>query len=65
MAGLLEEWEDRVARLENELAEARSTLASIRADIEHCITLINAPDQARSLVDAAGLRLSQYLGSNL
>ena len=65
MAGLLEEWEDRVARLENELAEARNTLTKIRADIEHCISMINSPDQARSLVDAAGLRLSRYLGSEL
>jgi len=65
MAGLLEEWEGRVARLENELAEARITLTTIRADIEHCISVINSPDQARSLVDAAGLRLSRYLGSEL
>jgi hypothetical protein len=65
MAGLLQEWEDRVACLENELAEARKRLATIRADIEHCISVINTPDQVRSLVDAAGLRLSQYLGSEL
>jgi hypothetical protein len=65
MAGLLEEWEGRVARLELELAAARSTLATIRADIEHCISVINSPDHTRSLVDAAGLRLSQYLGSEL
>jgi hypothetical protein len=65
MAGVLEEWEDRVARLEIELAEARNTLATIRADIEHCVSVINSLDQDRSLVDAAGLRLSQYLGSEL
>jgi chromosome segregation ATPase len=65
MAGLLEEWEERVTRLENELAEARNRLATIRADIEHCISVINTPDQVRSVVDAAGLRLSQYLGSEL
>ena len=65
MAGLLQEWEGRIARLENELAEARNTLTTIRADIEHCISVINSPDQARSLVDAAGLRLSRYLGSEL
>ena len=65
MAGVLEEWEDRVARLENELAEARNTLLTIRADIEHCISVINSPNHARSLVDDAGLRLSQYLGSEL
>ncbi len=65
MAGALEEWEDRVARLEIELAEARNTLAAIRADIEHCVSVINSLDQDRSLVDAAGLRLSQYLGSEL
>jgi chromosome segregation ATPase len=65
MAGLLQEWEERAARLENELAEARSKLATIRADIEHCTRVINTPDQAQSIVDAAGLRLSQYLGSNL
>jgi hypothetical protein len=65
MAGLLGEWEDRVARLEDELAEARKTLATIRADIEHCISVINSPNHARSIVDAAGLRLSQYLGSEL
>lgn len=65
MARLLEEWEVRVAHLEDELAEARKTLATIRADIEHCISVINSPNHARSLVDAAGLRLSQYLGSEL
>lgn len=65
MAGLLEEWEDRVACLENELTKARNTLATIRADIEHCISMINSQDQDRLLVDAAGLRLSQYLGSEL
>lgn len=65
MAGVLGEWEDRVARLENELAEARSTLATIRADIEYCISVINSPGHDRSLADAAGLRLSQYLGSEL
>lgn len=65
MAGLLEEWKDRVARLENELTEARNVLATIRADIEQCISVIISPDQARSLVDAAGLQLSQYLGSEL
>jgi hypothetical protein len=65
MAGLLQEWEDRVACLENELSEARNRLATIRADIEHCISVINTPDETRSLVDAAGLRLSQYLGSEL
>jgi hypothetical protein len=65
MAGLLEEWKDRGARLVNELTEARNVLATIRADIEQCISVIFSPDQARSLVDAAGLQLSQYRGSEL
>ena len=65
MGGVLEEWEDRVAHLEKELTEARKTLATIRADIEHCISVINSPNHARSVIDAAGLRLSQYLGSEL
>jgi|GEM_PF-6295766 len=65
MAGLLEEWEARVARLEHELAKARHTLATIRADIDHCKTVINSPNHARAPIDAAGLRLSQYLGSDL
>lgn len=46
MAGLLEEWKGRVARLESELAEARNILATIRADIEHCRLVINSLDQA-------------------
>ncbi len=56
---------DRGARPENELAEARSTLATIREDIEHCISVTNSPTHARSFVDAAGLRLSQHLGGEL